>query len=185
LGMYLPQAGSIMIDNVDIRQMDPILLRQSISYVPQANEVFFGTIAQNIRLSDPTASDEELEWACREANAWNDIQKLPDKMMTRLGDERTDLIPDNFIQRISLARAYLRRAPILILDEPASGLDFESDKAFMETLKRMKGHSTVLMITHRPSHLKLADKIVYMDSGIVRMVGPASQVLDRIPQGVF
>jgi ATP-binding cassette, subfamily C, bacterial LapB len=185
MGMYLPQAGSITVDDVDIRQMDPILLRQTIAYVPQNNEVFFGTIAQNIRLSDPTASDEELEWALREADAWDDIQALPDKLMTRIGDERTDLIPDNLIQRISLARAYLRRPPILLLDEPANGLDFESDRAFMKTLERIKGHSTVLMVTHRPSHLKIADKIIYLDGGVVRMAGPAQQVLDRLPQGVF
>ncbi len=185
LGMYGPQAGSITVDDVDIRQMDPILLRQSIAYVPQSNEVFFGTIAQNMRLSDPTASDEELEWALREANAWDDMQALPEKLMTRIGDARTDLISDNLIQRMSLARAYLRRPPILLLDEPANGLDFESDSAFMDTLKRIKGHSTVLMVTHRPSHLKIADKIIYLDGGVVRMAGPAQQVLERLPQGVF
>jgi len=185
LGMYLPQAGAITIDNVDIRQMDPIQLRQTVAYVPQTNEVFFGTIAQNIRLSDPTASDAEVEWALREADVWDDIQKLPKKLMTRLGDERSELIPDNLIQRIALARGYLRRAPILLLDEPVNGLDFESDQAFMSTLKKIKGNSTILMVTHRPSHLRLADKIVYLDAGVVRMAGPAAQVLERIPQGGF
>ncbi|WP_051610256.1 peptidase domain-containing ABC transporter [Terasakiella pusilla] len=185
LGMYLPQAGAITIDNVDIRQMDPIQLRQSVAYVPQTNEVFFGTIAQNIRLSDPTATDEEVEWALRQADVWDDIQELPEKLMTRLGDQRSDLIPDNLIQRIALARGYLRRAPILLLDEPVNGLDFESDQVFMETLKRIKGNATILMISHRPSHLRIADKIVYLDGGVVRMAGPAAQVLDRIPQGGF
>jgi len=165
--------------------MDPIQLRQTVAYVPQTNEVFFGTIAQNIRLSDPTASDAEVEWALREADVWDDIQKLPKKLMTRLGDERSELIPDNLIQRIALARGYLRRAPILLLDEPVNGLDFESDQAFMSTLKKIKGNSTILMVTHRPSHLRLADKIVYLDAGVVRMAGPAAQVLERIPQGGF
>jgi ATP-binding cassette subfamily C protein/ATP-binding cassette subfamily C protein LapB len=71
------------------------------------------------------------------------------------------------------------------MDEPASGLDFMSDRHFMVTLERMRGHSTVLLVTHRPSHLKLADKIVVMQQGQVRMAGPAKQVLDRLPAGFF
>jgi ATP-binding cassette subfamily C protein/ATP-binding cassette subfamily C protein LapB len=185
LGLYRPQTGSVQIDDIDIRQLDPIELRRRIAYVPQQAEMFFGTVAQNLRLVHPTATDEEMQWACSEAGVLDDILALERKFDTRLGDGRTDRLSSSLRQRLSLARAYLKRAPITLFDEPASGLDFMADRHFMMTLERMRGHSTVLLVTHRPSHLKLADRIVVMQQGQVRMVGPAKQVLDRLPPGFF
>lgn len=185
LGMYRPQAGTVRIDDVDIRQIDPLALRHAIAYVPQHCEVFFGTIAQNLRLAQPTATNEELAWACSEAGLLDEIRELPRGFETRIGDGRTGSLPSHFLQRISLARAYLKRAPITLFDEPASGLDFVGDQQFMKVLERMRGHSTVLLVTHRPSHLRLADKVVVMVQGQVRMAGPAEDVLSRLPPGMF
>ncbi|AVM74763.1 peptidase domain-containing ABC transporter [Magnetospirillum gryphiswaldense] len=185
LGLYRPQTGAVMIDDIDIRQLDPIELRRLIAYVPQQPDMYFGTVGQNLRLARPEASDEELRWACQEAGLLEDILELPRQFETKLGDGATDRLPASFRQRLSLARAYLKRAPITLFDEPASSLDFMSDRQFMKTLERMKGHSTVFLVTHRPSHLKLADKIVVLVQGQVRMVGPAKQVLDRLPPNFF
>lgn len=185
LGMYRPQAGNIRIDGVDIRQVDPIELRRVLAYVPQQCEVFFGTIAQNLRLAHPTASDRDLRWACREAALLEDIDALERGFETRVGDGRSARLPSNFFQRLSLARAYLKRAPITLFDEPANGLDFIADQQFMKALERMRSHSTVLLVTHRPSHLRLMDRIVVLTAGQVRMAGPAKQVLERLPQGLF
>ncbi|MCR6631293.1 MAG: peptidase domain-containing ABC transporter [Magnetospirillum sp.] len=185
LGLYRPQTGSVMLDNVDIRQLDPIELRRAMAYVPQQPEMFFGTVAQNLRLVRPIATEDELRWACQEAGVLAEIEALDNGFETRLGDGRTDRISSSFRQRLSLARAYLKRAPVTLLDEPASGLDFMADRHFMVTLERMRGHGTVVLVTHRPSHLKLADKIVVMQQGQVRMAGPAKQVLDRLPAGFF
>lgn len=185
LGLYRPQTGAVQLDNIDIRQLDPIELRRSIAYVPQQPEMFFGTVAQNLRLVRPIATDEELRWACKEAGVLDEVEALERGFETRLGDGQTDRMSSSFRQRLSLARAYLKRAPITLLDEPASGLDFMADRNFMVTLERMRGHSTVVLVTHRPSHLKLADKIVVMQQGQVRMAGPAKQVLDRLPAGFF
>lgn len=185
LGMYRPQAGTVRIDDVDIRQIDPLALRHGIAYVPQQCELFFGTIAQNLRLAHPTATDQELAWACGEAGLLDEIRELPRGFETRIGDGRTGSLPSHFLQRISLARAYLKRAPITLFDEPASGLDFVGDQQFMKVLERMRGHSTVLLVTHRPSHLRLADKVVVMVQGQVRMAGKPDEVLSRLPPGMF
>ncbi|MBI5162547.1 MAG: peptidase domain-containing ABC transporter [Magnetospirillum sp.] len=185
LGLYRPQTGSVALDDIDIRQVDPLELRRIIAYVPQRAELFFGSIAQNLRLVSAAASDEELRWACHEAGMLEEIEALPEGFDTRIGDARTDRLPASVRQRLSLARAYLKRAPVTLFDEPAAGLDFMGDRQFMKTLERMKGHSTVLLVTHRPSHLKLADKIVVLIQGQVRMAGPASQVASRLPPGLF
>lgn len=185
LGLYRPQTGSVQVDDIDIRQVDPIEYRRMVAYVPQHADLFFGTIAQNLRLVSPIATDEELRWACREAGVLDEIEDLPKGFDTRVGDGRSDRIPASLLQRLSLARAYLKRAPIILFDEPASGLDFASDRQFMLTLERMRGHCTVLLVTHRPSHLKLADKIVVMTQGQVRMAGPAAQVAERLAPGFF
>jgi ATP-binding cassette subfamily C protein/ATP-binding cassette subfamily C protein LapB len=185
LGMYRPQAGSVRLDDIDIRQIDPVDLRRAIAYVPQQCELFFGTIAQNLRLAEPTASDRELRWACAEAGCLEDIDALPDGFNTRIGDGRSTQLPSNLRQRLSLARAYLKRAPVMLFDEPANGLDFVGDQQFMKVLDRVRGHATVFLVTHRPSHLKLCDKVVFMTQGQIRAVGPAKQVLDRLPPGIF
>ncbi len=185
LGMYRPQAGTVRIDDVDIRQMDPLALRQAVAYVPQTCEIFFGTIAQNLRLAQPEASDRELHWACSEAGLLDDILAMPRGFDTRVGDGRTGALPSHFLQRLSLARAFLKRAPITLFDEPANGLDFTGDQQFMKVLQRMRGHSTVFLVSHRPSHLKLADRVAILQQGQLRMVGPPDQVLGRLPPGMF
>ncbi|CAA7615057.1 peptidase domain-containing ABC transporter [Magnetospirillum sp. UT-4] len=185
LGLYRPQTGAVLIDDIDIRQLDPIELRRLVAYVPQQPDIYFGTISQNLRLARPEASLDELRWACGEAGMLGDILELPYQFDTKLGDGTTDRLPASFRQRLSLARAYLKRAPVTLFDEPASTLDFMADRQFMMTLERMKTHSTVFLVTHRPSHLKLADKVAVMVQGQLRMYGPAKQVLDRLPPNFF
>ena len=167
LAMYQNQAGQVIIDGMDIRQINPLTLRQNIAYVPQESRFFHGTIAQNMRLSHPTASDEELNEACELANLTDDIAKLPNGLETRIGDHTVHGMPSGFKQRLSLARAYLKKAPILLLDEPGQTLDFDADKAFMESLKKIKGTCTIIMVSHRPSHIKLCDKVLSMENGMV------------------
>jgi len=179
-GLYKIQAGSVRIDDKDIRQIDPIELRHAIAYVPQQATFFYGTIAQNLRLAEPTASDADIRWALAEAGALDEVLALPEGLRTRIGDGLSEHLTASLRQRLNLARAFIRRAPIYLFDEPVNGLDFESDQKFMETVRRMRGHATVFIVTHRPSHLGLADKIMVMDGGAVRMYGPADQVRPRI-----
>ncbi len=182
-GLYTPQAGNVQIDNFDIRQLDPITLRQTLAYVPQAASLFHGTIAQNLRLAHPTASDAELREALALAGATAEVEALGNGMHTRIGDSRTNRLPASLIQKLSLARAYLKKSPVLLLDEPVSGLDFEGDTLFKTYIEAVKGRSTVIMVTQRPSHLTLADQIVVMDRGSVVLAGPAEEVRKRLMGG--
>ncbi|HHQ13915.1 MAG TPA: ATP-binding cassette domain-containing protein [Chromatiales bacterium] len=154
-GMYQPQGGALLLDNTDIRQMNPIDLRRSIAYVPQQPRLFYGSIAQNIRLPNMLATDEELHAAAEKAGVLDTILAMPEGFETRIGDGSINQLPPGFVQGLCMARAHIRNAPIILLDEPGASLDYEADANFMQQLKRMKGERTMVMISHRPSHIRL------------------------------
>jgi ATP-binding cassette subfamily C protein LapB len=181
LGLYAPQAGSIRIDNSDLRQIDPVELRHAVGYVPQVCNLYFGTISQNLRLAHPTATDTDIRWACEMADVWEEIMALPRGLDTRVGDGTIDHLPTSFVQKLSLTRAYLKRSPLMLFDEPVNGLDFEGDRQFMQAVEYFRGQSTIFMVTHRPSHLRFADRILVFDAGYLRLAGPADEVRARIP----
>ncbi len=189
-GMYAPQAGSIRIDNMDIRQMDTVELRHAVAYVPQTVQFFYGTIAQNLRLAHPTATIDDLYRACEMAGVLDDVLSLSqgsgkwirEGFEVRIGDSSSGQMPTSLLQRLNLARGYLKKSRIMLFDEPGNGLDFASDQAFMKNIDKMRGESTILMVTHRPSHLRLADKILWLEYGNVRAFGPADEVLKQMPK---
>lgn len=149
--------------------------------MPQVCNLYFGTIAQNLRLAVPTATDSDIRWACEMADVWDEIQALPRGMETRVGDGTADHLPTSFIQKLSLARGYLKRSPLMLFDEPVNGLDFDGDRQFMQAVEFFRGQSTIFMVTHRPSHLRFADRILVFDGGYLRLAGPAEEVRARIP----
>jgi ABC-type multidrug transport system fused ATPase/permease subunit len=164
-GIYTPQGGSVRLDGFDLRQLNPRELREQLGYAPQQPHFFTGTVAQNLRLADPAASDEELWNAAVEAAVLDDILSLENGFETRIGDANVRQQSPGFLQRLSLARAYLEREGVLLLDEPGRALDFDGDLALQQKLINTKGRQTVLLVTHRPSHLKLADKVFRLQSG--------------------
>ena len=179
-GMYQPQAGTIAIDDIDIRQVDASELRRNMAYVPQDVKMFHGTISQNLRLNNGLATREDLERALKEAGIFEEVMALPEGLETRIGDNVTRQFPPGFIRGLALARALVRPAPILLLDEPGASLDMESDQVFMNNLRRMRGQRTVLMVSHRPSHIKLADRAVFMHQGTVKFVGDPAKVVAHL-----
>ena len=179
-GMYQAQAGTIAIDNLDIRQLDAAELRRSLAYVPQEVKMFHGTIAQNLRLNNGLATDEELISALNEAGVGEEVLALPDGLNTRIGDNITEQFPPGFINCLALARALVRPAPILLLDEPGTSMDMESDQRFVEQLKYMRGRYTVIMVTHRPSHIRISDRTVLMEEGVVKYVGDPEKVINYL-----
>jgi len=193
LGMHGPQAGSILIDSRDIRQMDPIELRHAIGYVPQTCRFFYGTIAQNLRLANPLAADEDLRAAADQAGVLDDVLALEQGsgkwrrtgFDVRIGDSSVKQLPASLQQRLNLARAYLKRAPIMLFDEPGAGLDYAGDQKFIETVKQLKGKATVFLVTHRPSHIRAADKIIWLEGGHVMAVGPTEDIMKRMPGGIL
>lgn len=185
LGLYKIQAGNILINNMNIQQFDPAELRHTIAYMPQNVQLFYGTIKQNLLLGNITASEEEIIIAAKLAGVHDDIMRLPEQYNTKLGDEYSASFTPSFKQLIMLARAYLRKSSILLLDEPSSGFDAQTEQNFLEVIKYKRKESTILLVTHRPSLLKVADKILYMQGGEVALFGPAEKVLERLPQNLI
>jgi ATP-binding cassette subfamily C protein LapB len=171
-GLYRPQGGVVRIDGHDVRSFDPAVLRRSIGWVPQSPGLFYGTVAQNLRLARPTASDAELRAAAAEAGVLEAIEALPQGFDTRVGDNHNGRLPRSILLRIALAGALLRDAPILLLDEPVAGLDDECAKAFTDVIASRRGRCTILMATHRPSHMRLADRVLRLRDGQVEEIEP-------------
>ena len=179
-GMYKPQAGSLALDELDMRQLNAMDLRRAVAYVPQETKMFHGTIAQNMRLNNGLATDEELRAAAKEAGVLDDIMRMPEGFNTRIGDNKTDYLPPGLLRALSMARAFVSPAKILLLDEPGASLDDESDLRFITQLEKLHGKRTIIMVSHRPSHIRLADKVVLLDQGSVQFVGPADQGLAKM-----
>ena len=179
-GMYRPQAGTLAIDDMDLRQINAMDLRRAIAYVPQETHLFHGTIAQNMRLNNGLATERELHEAARRAGVLEEILSLPRGFDTRIGDNATDRLPPGFMRGLSMARAFVSPARILLLDEPGASLDEESDRRFIEQLKQLKGGHTVIMVSHRPSHIRLADKAILLKQGTIQLAGSADEVIARM-----
>lgn len=176
-GMYAPQAGTISMDSMDLRQLNAMDLRRAVAYVPQQTHMFHGSIAQNIRLNNSLATDADIHSAAQEAGVLDEILALPQGFDTRLGDTVIDHMPPGFLRSLSMCRAFVSPAKILLLDEPGASLDLESDNRFIEQLKRLKGNRSIVMVSHRPSHIRLADKAVLMEQGTVIHIGPPQEVI--------
>jgi len=169
-GLYRPQGGLVRIDGHDVRAFDPAVLRRSIGWVPQSPGLLYGTVAQNLRLARPTASDAQLREAAAEAGVLEAIEALPQGFDTRVGDNHSGRLPRSILLRIALAGALLRDAPILLLDEPVAGLDDACASAFTDVISARRGRCTIVMATHRPSHIRLADRVLRVRDGQVEEV---------------
>lgn len=177
LGLYHPQAGSILIDGIDIRQHAPQSLRQSIGYVPQDFELFFGTIEQNLRLSMPTANALQIEEAVRRAGIAPLIRRLPGGLSHRVGDGRDRRLSASLLNGLALASAYLRQPHLLLLDEAIDNLDPDLTAAFHRQLAQGRGAVTTLMVTHRPATMRLADRVIVLNAGTIVKDAPPSELM--------
>lgn len=159
LGLITPDSGSACLVGADGREV--VLnadTRQFFSYVPQGNTVFSGSIAENLRMIREDATDEELVEALKIACAWEFVEQLPEGIYGTLG-ERGRGISEGQAQRIAIARAVLRDAPILLLDEATSALDVETERRVLRNIIQMKPNRTCIVATHRPSVLNLCKRI--------------------------
>jgi ATP-binding cassette subfamily C protein/ATP-binding cassette subfamily C protein LapB len=184
LGMYAPQVGNVLIDGLNVRQLDPVHLRQTISYLPHSIKFFHGTIAQNLRLAQPTATDQELTIAALEAQLLDDILALPQGFDTWLDDERLSHMHDSLRRRLALARLYVRKSSILLLDEPVQALEGDEDQALIEALASRKGQTTIFMVTHRPSQMRIADRVFLFEKGALRASGTPAKILPMLTEQV-
>ncbi len=171
-----PQSGTIRIGPHDVRDVPIDWVRAHIALVPQDPYLFYGTIADNLRVAKPDASLAELENVARAANIYDFIAAAPDGFDTRVG-ERGASVSGGQAQRIAIARALLKDAPIVLLDEPTSQIDLETESDIHEALARLTADKTVLLIAHRLSTVENADRIVVMESGRIVEQGSHSELL--------
>ena len=168
---YDVSQGAIEVDGIDIRKLRLKDLREQIAYVPQMPMLFNATVAENIRVGRPEATQAELIEAARQANALDFIHSLPDGFETVLS-ERGNSLSGGQRQRIAIARAFLKNAPILILDEATSALDNQSDHLIQEALNRLSINRTTLIIAHRMGTLKGVGRRLCFEGG--KIVGDGS-----------
>jgi len=174
-----PWSGRITIDGRDIRQVNLRSLRSRIALVQQDLVLFSGSIEDNIRVGKPSASAEEIRQAAELANASGFIEELPAGFETQIG-ERGIRMSGGQRQRIAIARAFLKNAPILVLDESTSSLDAPSEKLVYDALERLQEGRTTIIIAHRLSTIRRADKIIVLDRGEIVQEGSHSKLFAEV-----
>jgi ATP-binding cassette subfamily C protein CydC len=176
LRLWDVRGGSVGIGGHDVRSFPQRDLRARMAVVPQDVYLFHTTVRENIRLGRPDATDDEVERAADLAKAGDFIRPLPEGWDTVLGERGTTLSGGQR-QRIAIARALLRDAPILVMDEAVSNLDAESEQALHAALMEVSSGRTTLLIAHRPSTIRLADRIVVLEEGRVAEIGAYEDLL--------
>ncbi|MEL6489718.1 MAG: ATP-binding cassette domain-containing protein, partial [Cyanobacteria bacterium J06621_3] len=172
-----PDSGNILIDGKDIRQLDVSSYRKRLAIVHQEVDIFNGTLMENLLYGNPDASFEEIKTACKIAQAHDFIQQLSKGYFTTVG-ERGVRLSGGQRQRIGIARALIVDPDVLVFDEATSSLDYESERAIQVAMRSLFGTRTLVIIAHRLSTVRDADKIVVLDQGRISQVGSHQELLD-------
>ncbi|MEU7026649.1 thiol reductant ABC exporter subunit CydD [Streptomyces sp. NPDC046275] len=178
LGFTTPEEGTVRVGGADLTTLDLDAWRSRIAWVPQRPYLFAGTIAENVRLARPEASDEEVRRALRDAGADGFVAELPDGAATLLGEDGAGLSAGQR-QRLALARAFLADRPVLLLDEPTAALDGATEAAVVDAVRRLSAGRTVLLVVHRPALLAVADRVVRLSPA----PGPDASIGAPAPSG--
>jgi ATP-binding cassette subfamily C protein LapB len=179
LGLYEPTEGSILIDGIDIKQIDPADLRENISYVPQDVVLFKGTLKDNIILRAPDATDEEILRVAKLSGLDDFVNIHPMGFDMPVG-ERGDGLSGGQKQSISIARAFIHSAPIILLDEPTNSMDSTHESYFIKAMKYYKQNKTMLLISHKNNLLPLTDRLILLTQGKVVLDDTRENVLKQL-----
>ncbi len=183
LGLYKPQAGAIFLDGLNLQQLDPAEVRASIGYLPLEPKFFHGTVAQNMRLSAPTATNEEINQALTDSGLNINSSMFPDGIETRLTAEKLATIPIGTLQSLSLARMYCRKSAIYCFNDPSANLDADGERALERQLLKMRGTATIILISSRSNHLRMCDRVIKLEhGGIAEDYAPESTLDKRFPR---
>ncbi|MCL1889921.1 MAG: ATP-binding cassette domain-containing protein, partial [Desulfovibrionaceae bacterium] len=176
VGLYQPQEGGILFGGVDIRQLDQAELRDRVAYLPQENILFYGSVRENIALGNPWLDMQRLARAAELAGVADFVKKHPLGYDMPVG-ERGSGLSGGQRQAVALARTLARDSEVFILDEPSSNLDMESENRLMRRLEAYMRGKTLIVMTHRPSLLALADRLIVLHDWTVSADGPRDAVL--------
>ena len=182
MGFLSPDAGEISVDGISLAEMGINGWRNQISWLGQKPYLFHGTIRENICLGRPLASHGEIQRAAAEAHVLSFTKDLPEGMDTPIGEQAFGLSRGQ-AQRVALARAILKNAPLLLLDEPTTGLDTRSEKLILEGIENLKKNRTVIRVTHRLTRIENADHIYVMRDGVIAEQGAYQDLMKN--KGLF
>lgn len=184
LALYQPTGGSIFLDDVDIRQFDPMQLRRHIGYVPQDIALFFGSLRENIVAGGGSegVDDDALLEAVRLSGLESLVKSHPHGLDLPVG-EGGNMLSGGQRQSVAIARALVNNPSVLLLDEPTSAMDHASEEVLKKNLTRFSQEKTMVIVTHRTSLLSLVDRIIVMDAGKIVADGPREQVVEALRKG--
>lgn len=175
-GLYEPQSGRVLLDEYDLSQFSRQELAKWIGFLPQTSQLFEGTIVENLRRSNPDASDEQILLAAKRSGAHEFIAKMPDGYMTQVG-EGGNRLSGGQRRRVAITQAFLSDAPVLLLDEPTNDLDFAAETHLMAVFKSLATVKTIIMVTHSVRLMSICDKIIYLDKASKLHVGATPEML--------
>ena len=182
VGLYQAQAGNVLVDGIDTRQIDPADLRGNVGYMPQNVVLFSGTVRENLTMGAPHTDDAAMLRAVQLVGLDEHINRHPLGFDLPVG-ERGDALSGGQKQSVALARALLLDPPLLLLDEPTAAMDIGSEVQFKARLVPALEGRTLIVVTHRETMLTLVDKLIVMDAGRVMAAGPKADVLQALAQG--
>jgi ATP-binding cassette subfamily C protein LapB len=182
LGLYQPSSGAVLLDGIDMRQLDPADVRRNLAHVSQDVMLFFGSLRDNITFGMPHAQDDAIVAASETAGLTDFVQRHPQGYDMQVG-ERGELLSGGQRQGVGIARAVLHNAPILLLDEPTSAMDFSTEATVTQRMQAFSEGKTVVLVTHRTSMLSFVDRVIVVDQGKIVADGPRERIMPALQSG--
>jgi ATP-binding cassette subfamily C protein LapB len=182
MGLYQPTQGEVLLDGVDLRQLDPADVRRNMGYVSQDVTLFYGNLRDNITFGLPYADDSAVVAAAEVAGMTDFVNRHPRGFDMPVG-ERGESLSGGQRQTVGIARAVLHNAPILLLDEPTSAMDFSSEAQITQRLTAFAANKTVVLVTHRTSLLSMVNRVIVVDGGRVVADGPRDRIMEALASG--
>ncbi len=182
LGLYQPSEGAVLLDGIDMRQLDPADVRRNLAHVSQDVTLFYGSLRENITFGMPHAQDDAIVAASDTAGLSDFVQRHPQGFDMQVG-ERGELLSGGQRQSVGIARAVLHNAPILLLDEPTSAMDFSTEALVTQRMQAFSEGKTVVLVTHRTSMLAFVDRVIVVDQGKIVADGPRERIMQALSAG--
>jgi ATP-binding cassette subfamily C protein LapB len=182
LGLYQPADGAVLLDGIDLRQLDPADVRRNTGYVSQDVTLFFGSLRDNIAFGMPYADEQAILAAAETAGMLEFVNRHPSGFDMPVG-ERGELLSGGQRQSVGIARAVLHNAPLLLLDEPTSAMDFSTEAQITRRISEFAQNKTVVLVTHRTSMLALVNRVIVIDGGRVVADGPRDRIMEALQSG--